>query len=254
MDQINSKIINITADNVDDYDLLCLKSKKKEVGYQKKLAWFKKRVKEGLRVKLLMIREKRGFKSRGFIEYIPGEFAWRAIDAKGYMVIHCLWVVGRNKGKGYGTQLLKECLNDAKGMNGVAVVTSEKTWLPGKDIFIKNGFEKVQTVFSDFDLYVKRFIEDAPLPKFSITESPETKDTNGFIIFKSDQCPYTYISMKEIEEYAKERNIPFEIINLTNSKEAQTCPHPYGTYCILLHGDILSYRPIGKKALFNIKQ
>lgn len=253
MNQTDFRVINVTDENVDDYDVLCYKSKKRTLGYQNKLEWFKKRFKEGLRIKLLMIRERGGFKSRGFIEYIPGEFAWRAIDAKGYMVIHCLWVVGRNKGKGYGTRLLKECLNDAKGMNGVTVVTSEKTWLPGKDLFIKNGFEKVDTVLSDFDLYTKRFIEDAPLPKFKVTEPPETKDTKGFILYKSDQCPYTYTSMKEIEEYAKEKSIPLEIINVSNSRKAQTIPHPYGTYCILLNGEILSYRPIGKKALTNME-
>jgi hypothetical protein len=33
-----------------------------------------------------------------FIEYIPGEQAWRAVHADGYLLIHCLWVVGKSKG------------------------------------------------------------------------------------------------------------------------------------------------------------
>lgn len=36
---------------------------------------------------------------RGFIEYLPGEHAWRAVHADGYLFIHCLWVVGKSKGK-----------------------------------------------------------------------------------------------------------------------------------------------------------
>ncbi|MHA2227369.1 MAG: GNAT family N-acetyltransferase [Candidatus Hodarchaeales archaeon] len=249
MNSTNYKIIDITVENVDDYDLLCYKSKKKEFGYQKKLEWFKKCVKEGLRVKLLMVREKKGFRSRGFIEYIPGDYTWRAIEARGYMVIHCVWVVGRNKGKGYGSELLKECLNDAKGMNGVAVVTSEKTWLPGQNFFLKNGFRKVDSVLSDFDLYVNRFVEDAPLPKFNLKKSTEIENTKGFIIFKSNQCPYTYTSIREIEEYAKKNDIPIQLRTITNSQESQAIPHPYGTYCIFFNGELLSYRPIGKNAL-----
>ncbi len=105
----------------------------------------KKRFKEGLRLKLLLINEgpRRGFTSRGFIEYIPGEYTWRGIDAKGHMAIHCIWVVGRNKKHGYGKMLLEQCLNDAKGLNGVAVVTSEQPWLTNKRFFLKNGFKLI---------------------------------------------------------------------------------------------------------------
>jgi ribosomal protein S18 acetylase RimI-like enzyme len=254
MSQSSFKIINVTPRTVNKYDLFCYKSKKKEPGYQRKLEWFKKRFKEGLRLKLLLVREKKGFTSRGFIEYVPGEFNWRSIKAKDYMVIHCLWVVGRNKGKGYGTRLINECLKDAQGMNGVAVVTSEKTWLPGKSIYIKNGFRKVDTAFSDFELFVKRFNENIPFPKFKTHKSTRIYNSTGFIIYKSDQCPYTYASMKEIAEHAEENSISISIKNITNSKEAQAIPHPYGTYCILLNGEILSYRPVGKRFLLELEQ
>ncbi|MFX0084062.1 MAG: GNAT family N-acetyltransferase [Candidatus Hodarchaeota archaeon] len=253
MDQSDFKIINITPETVSKYDLFCYKSKKKEPGYERKLKWFSKHFKEGLRIKLLLVREKKGFTSRGFIEYIPGEFTWRGIEAKGYMVIHCLWVVGRNKGKGYGTKLINECINDAQEMNGVAVVTSEKTWLSSKSIFIKNGFKKVGTVLSDFDLFVKRFNENASFPKFKMHQPVSNKDLNGFIIYKSDQCPYTYASMREIEEYAIDKGISLQIKSITNSKEAQAVPHPYGTYCIFLNGKLLSYRPVGKRFLLELE-
>ena len=124
----NYKIVDINDKNVNEYGLFCLKSRFKEDGCKNKIKWFMKRHKEGLRIKLLLIYEgeKRGFRSRGFIEYIPGECAWRGIEARGWMVIHCIWVVGKNKRQGLGSKLLKECLEDAKGMNGVAVVTSRK--------------------------------------------------------------------------------------------------------------------------------
>ncbi len=71
---------------------------------RKNLAWLKKRFDEGLKIKMLELPE------RGFIEYIPGEYAWRCVDAKGYMFIHCLWVVGKSKGKNFGELLLNECI------------------------------------------------------------------------------------------------------------------------------------------------
>jgi hypothetical protein len=110
-DKLAYKIVDVNEANIDEYGLLCLKSKKNTEGYKKKIEWVKKRFKEGLRLKLLIVNErpKRGFKSRGFIEYIPGEYAWRGISAKGYMIIHCIWVVGKNRQHGFGSKLLDLC-------------------------------------------------------------------------------------------------------------------------------------------------
>ncbi|GAH09214.1 unnamed protein product, partial [marine sediment metagenome] len=58
---------------------------KKEKGYQNKVKWIKERLKEGLKYKLLWVTE--GSKketSRGFIEYIPGQYNWRGIQAENW--------------------------------------------------------------------------------------------------------------------------------------------------------------------------
>jgi len=246
------RIVDVNEANIDEYDVLCYKSKKNTDGYRNKVRWVKERFKEGLRLKLLLVKERKGFTSRGFIEYIPGEHTWRGIDAKGYMVIHCIWVVGKNKGKGYGTKLLEQCLNDAKGMNGVAVVTTESTWLPRKGLFIKNGFEKVDTMPPYLELYAKRFSNNAPPPKFSsIPKERLKKYGSGITVLKSDQCPYTNAAVRVAVEFAKEANLPARIMHVESCKEAQNGVHPYGTYCVLLNGKVLTYRPIGKKGLLD---
>ena len=157
----NPKIIEVTADNVDQTGFFCYMSKRKTEGFQRKLNWLKDRFAEGMRIKMLALPE------RGFIEYIPGEYAWRAVNAKGYLFIHCLWIVGKSKGKGSAGKLLDECINDAKaaGMNGVAMVTSERIWLAGKDLLLKHGFESVAEV-PPFNLMVKKF-GDVPSPSFT---------------------------------------------------------------------------------------
>lgn len=124
------KIIDVTAANVAETGFFCKMSQKKSEGYRRKLAWLEARFSEGLKIKLLDLSQA----GRGFIEYIPGEYAWRAVEAEGYLFIHCLWVVGQSKGKGYAGLLLKECLADAKrlGFKGVAVLASDGNWLTGK--------------------------------------------------------------------------------------------------------------------------
>src|ERR1017187_2037387 len=50
--------------------------------------WLQAQFKKGLRAKVLLTPDKR---QCGYIEYLPGEYAWRGVDAGGYMFIHCIW-------------------------------------------------------------------------------------------------------------------------------------------------------------------
>ncbi len=247
------KIVDVNDSNIDEYGTFCLQSKKNTKGYREKHEWIKGRFKEGLRLKLLMVNEgaKRGFRARGFIEYVPSEYAWRGVKADGYMFIHCIWVIGKNKGQGYGTKLLQQCLNDAKGMNGVVVMTSDKTWLPKKDLFVKNGFEKVDSASPAFELYVKQFSDSAARPKFStIPVSRLQKYREGVTIFKSDQCPYADGYANLAKEIARQAGVPCRIEHIENFKQAQNGVDSYGTFSVALNGKVLGYRHV-KRALLN---
>ena len=255
MEKSEYRIVDLNNSNIDEYGVFCLQSRKDTKGYRGKFEWVRERFKEGLRLKLLLINEgaKRGFRARGFIEYIPSEYAWRGIGADGYMVIHCIWVVGKNKGHGYGTKLLRECLKDARGMNGVVVMTSGKTWLPKRDLFVKNGFEKVDSMPPSFELYAIKLSEKAPLPVFiGIPESRLQKYANGITIFKSNQCPYTADYTNLVIDLAKKADIPCRIEHVESCREAQRGVDPYGTFCVMLNGKVLDYRPVKKELLHSI--
>ncbi|MFX1601294.1 MAG: GNAT family N-acetyltransferase, partial [Promethearchaeota archaeon] len=229
----------------------------KEVGYQNKVKWIKERFKEGLKYKLLLVKEGERETSRGFIEYIPGEYTWRGIQADGWMVIHCIWVIGKHKNKGYASKLLEECIKDAKetNMNGVVAMTAEKGgWLPNMRLFIKNGFEKVDELAPYYGLYAKTFSETVPKPQFFPLSKDKLKEYGeGVTILYTQQCPYLPILVKDVEELAKENNVNFQAILLKNTKEAQqNAIHPYGTFCAIFDGEILPYKPGIKKELINL--
>jgi GNAT superfamily N-acetyltransferase len=251
------RIVDINNSNIDEYGIFCLQSKKNTKGYKEKLEWTKQRFKEGLRLKLLLVNEgaRRGFRRRGFVEYIPGEYAWRGIRAEGYMVIHCIWVIGKNKGHGYGTKLLQECLHDAKGMNGVVVMTSDKTWLPKKDLFVKNGFEKVDSMPPSFELYARRLSDKGRLPKFNpVPKGRLQKYSEGVTVFKSNQCPYTDGYTNTVIEISKQAGIPCRIEHIETCKEAQNSVDSYGTFCVMLNGKVLGYRNVKKELLDSISK
>lgn len=252
MDDI--EIIDTTVYNITKLGVCSYKDIKQE-GFCRKIGWMRNRLPEGLKIKTLL--SKNGG-TQGMIEYIPGQYCWRPVDASGYMFIHCIFVGFKKeyKGKGYGTLLLNECINDAKkqNMKGVAVVAREGTWMAGKEIFLKNGFEVVDTAPPDFELLVKKFDPSAASPKFFGDWNKRLeKYKKGLFIIRSDQCPPVTKSVNEISITAeKEYGIKPEIVELKSYKDAQNSPCPFGNFCIIYNGKIISHTPVSNKRFSNI--
>ncbi|MFW9931051.1 MAG: GNAT family N-acetyltransferase [Candidatus Thorarchaeota archaeon] len=249
------EVIDITPENEAQYDLFCKKSKKKEEGYQSKLGWFQERYNEGMRMKVLFVNERGKMTSRGFIEYIPGEYAWRVVHAPNFMVIHCLWVVGQWKKKGFGRMLLEACVTDAKerGMDGVAMVTNDGNWLTGKKILLKNGFEMVDSAPMGFELVVKRF-RDVPNPTFPTNwDERQKRCGKGLTVFYSSQCPYTPEAVEMSLEAAKEEGVKAKTVHLRTAKELQEkSPSAYGVFGIVFDGKLVNYQFMKKESLQKI--
>jgi ribosomal protein S18 acetylase RimI-like enzyme len=239
----------VDATNVDQLGFFCYKSKPKSEGYAQKLAWLKERFSEGLRIDLVY----EDGRSVGFVEYMPGESAWRAVRAPGYIVIHCLWVVGRAKKKGYGSQLLDMCLTHARevGASGVAMVTSGRPWLAGSQLLRKHGFERVDEM-APFELLARRF-DDSPIPAFpSDWEARLGKFGPGLTVLRSHQCPYLEDATNTVVEFGRARGIETQVVALETSREVQeTSPTPYGTFAIVHTGKLLSYYYMTEKDLLK---
>ena len=101
----------IGPENLSACGIGCLINAKNQ-GYQAKVEWLQKRFAEGLR--FLLFRDEEG-KPLAFLEYVPGEYAWRPVEAKGWLFVHCLWVYPRGqKVGGLGSRLLQACLQEAR--------------------------------------------------------------------------------------------------------------------------------------------
>ncbi len=247
------QIMNMTAENIFDFGFCGTRSIEHE-GCRRKAEWFKKRQSEGMKQKILYSEQKG---SIGLIEYIPGEYSWRAIEADGYMAIHCLCNFSKSiRNKGYASQLIDACIGEAKEAKkyGVAVVTRKGAWMVGKEIFLKKGFEVVDTAPPDFELLMKRFQKNAPAPRFKgHWEEVLKKYPDGLTILWSDQCPYIAKSMKEIRELLREKyRIGANIIEITNHNQAQDAPSPYAVFSLIYDGKLLAFHPISSKRFQNI--
>lgn len=248
-DKNNVEILDVNADNVADLGFFCQMSKRGTAGHNRKLEWLRARFAEGLRIRMLKLP------ARGFIEYIPGEYAWRAVEAAGYMFIHCLWVVGRSKGKGYAARLLDECLRDARqaGMQGVAMVTSRDNWVTGSKLLLKHGFEQVDQAPPAFELMVRRFGDAAP-PRFcgGWEQKAKRHKSKGFTILHTSQCPYHDDALRLFEEAARELDVPIKVVELTSSREVrEKAPYAQGVFNVIYDGRPFAYHHLLKKDIIK---
>ncbi len=240
------KIVDITEKNISDYQPRCF-LKEGDKNYDVKADWLKKRFKEGLKIKQLYLENDK--KANGFIEYVPGEKAWRGVLAKNYLFIHCLWMYpNKFKKKGHGSLLVKEVLKDAKeqGKLGVAVITSEGSFMSSKEIFEKNGFKSVEYK-KPFDLMVKQ-IKRGPIPKFKDTEK-ELAKYKGWHIVYNKQCPWVIRFINEMKPSQKKR---MKIKELKTAKEAQNGPSIYGSFNLIHDGKLLADHFISNRRFENI--
>jgi ribosomal protein S18 acetylase RimI-like enzyme len=244
------KIIDVTEDRIDEYPPVCFLNPKNE-GYQIKRAWLKNRFVEGLKIKLLLVATEK--KPVGFIEYVPGEYAWRAVDAAGYMFIHCIWISpNKYKEQGYGSLLVQECIKDAanEGKYGVAVVTSDGPFMAGKALFLKNGFESMARA-KPFDLMVKTLKDGTPLPQFRDWKQQLSNYTGLHVIY-ANQCPWVARSINDLKEIATKNGLELQVTELKTAQDAQHAPSPYAVFNLVYNGKLIVDHYISTTRFQNI--
>lgn len=252
--KINSKyiqIIDLTPDNITQYGVCGYKDINKHLELQRKVDWVKKYYPKGLRIKALILKSG-GY--QGMLEYIPGEYAHRPVNAKGYMFIHCIFVGFKKefKGKGYASILLDECIKDSKKekMNGIAVITRKGSFMAKKEFFIKNGFSLIESMEPDFELLVLKFNKETANPEF--IKNSLKKYSDGLVIMRSPQCPYSVKNVDAIVQTSKKLNLKPTLIEMNDSDSVQKSPCAFGTFCIINEGKIISHHPISNTRFENI--
>lgn len=249
------EIIDLTPENIADYGVCGYKDAGKHAELRNKIYWFGRYYPEGLRIKALIADDG---SCQGMIEYIPGEIAHRPVESEGYLFIHCMFLGFRKeyKGKGYGSALIGTCVEDAKraGLKGVATVARKGSFMAGKDIFLKNGFHEVDTAPPDFSLVVFPLVESPPLPQF-MEDLPGRAGAygKGITVLRSVQCPYTEKNVRAMLETAREDfGQEARLVDLNTPEEARRCPSPFGAFCLIHDGEIISHHPVSNTRFVNI--
>jgi len=243
----NLHIVDVCAEDLYEYGIICI-SDENHPGYKPRMRWLVQRFNEGLKIKLLKLNDKK----IGYIEYIPGEYAWRAIDAPGYMVIHCIWVYPiRYRGLGYGSWLLSACAEDAnkQHMSGIAVVANSGALRPDSRLFLKTGFNIVESS-GHYNLLVKNF-RSGERPRFNNWED-RLREYQGLHMVYCNQCPMISKAALELSRVAYNEGYDMQLDELRSAAEVQHAPSGFGTFSIVNDGKLLVDHYIGESQFKSI--
>lgn len=81
---------------------------------------------------------------------------------------------------------------------------------------------------------------DTALPKFKNCAKHPKADGEGFVLYYTDQCPFTYYWVPKVQQAAQQNNIPFRAIHITDKEAAQNVPAPVTTYALFRDGVFLT--------------
>ena len=235
------KLIELNNENISEEHICCAISDKKcSESYLAKKDWLTKKFNNGYVFRRIDARAK------VFIEYGPAENAWIPITATNYLNINCFWVSGKYKKNGYGKELLKTAIEDAKkqGKEGLVTVVGTKKFhfMSDGKWFLKQGFEEVDKISSGFSLLVKKINKNAENPTFNESvKSGECFEKKGLVVYYSNRCPYSEFHVKNsLLETAKKRQLPLKIIKLETMKQAQSAPSPATIFSLFLNGKFVT--------------
>ena len=240
-----NEYINLNLENIEDEHICCaIGDPKHELGVDNKKEWIKNKLKDG------HVFRKLDARGKIFIEYEPIETAWVPINGKNYEYIYCLWVAGSFKGKGIAKELLEYAINDSKekGMSGICTLTSKKKkpFLGEKKFFEHYGFKVVDTI-NDYELLALQF-DDNEIPKFNDTARMMKIDNKEFTIYYSPECPYVEYEIKELSEYANEKNIKINFIKIDSLEKAKGVPCIFNNWANFYKGEFISNTILNKNS------
>lgn len=238
-------IITLTKENLEQEHICCAISNNKDCQVLSKKNWLFERFNDGL------VFKKGNVRGKCFIEYIPAEKAWAPVFADGYMYINCLWVSGQFKGQGNSNLLLSECIKDSKekGKKGLVILSSKKKmpFLSDPKYLKHKGFKVADTLAPYYELMYLPFEEEAPKPQFKENAKKMYIEEKGFVLYYSNQCPFTAKYVPLIEEVARENDISFKTVRFETYEQAQSSPAPFTSYSLFFNGEFITNEILSDK-------
>lgn len=129
------------------------------------------------------------------------------------------------------------------GMDELCILCAEgrkREFLADPKFLAYKGFRVADRSDCGINLMYLPMEPTAQMPKFRKCAKHPAIEETGFVLYYTDQCPYTYYWVPRVQEVAKEHGIQFKVIHITDKASAQNVPAPVTTYALFRDGQFLT--------------
>ena len=114
------------------------------------------------------------------------------------------------------------------------------------------GFQTADTAEPYFELMYLLFEEDASLLRFRDSVGRQKDMPEGFVLYYTNQCPFTAKYVPILEEMAKVRNAAFQSVHIQTREDAQNAPSPFTTFSLFYDGQFVTHEILSEKKFDKI--
>lgn len=108
------------------------------------------------------------------------------------------------------------------------------------------GFVTADTAEPYFELLYLPF-EEAERPRFRDTVREHGDMPQGFVLYYTNQCPFTAKYVPVLENIAKERNAEFQAVHIQSREDAQSAPSPFTTFSLFYDSQFVTHEILSEK-------
>ncbi len=143
---------------------------------------------------------------------------------------------------------------NVRGKCFIEYLPAEKAWIPvDAEYLTYKGFSAADTCEPYFTLMYLPLSEQAKVPSFKPhLKKPERADGSGFVLYYTNQCPFTAKYVPLLKHTAENRGIPFEVIHITTGEEARNAPTPFTTFSLFYNGKFITHEILSEKKFEKI--
>ena len=114
------------------------------------------------------------------------------------------------------------------------------------------GFQTADTAEPYFELLYLPFEEGAAIPRFRDTEGVRQTMPKGFVLYYTNQCPFTAKYVPLLEQMAKTRGVSLQTIAIQTRKDAQNAPSPFTAFSLFYDGQLVTHEILSEKKFDKI--
>lgn len=114
------------------------------------------------------------------------------------------------------------------------------------------GFKVCDESDCGVQLWYLSFGDDNNKPKFKDCAKHPYTDKSGYVLYYTNQCPFTAKYVPIIENIAKDNGVEFHSIHITSKEDAQNASAPVTTYALFYDGEYVTNEILSDKKFLKL--